>query len=629
MDNNYLRYESFNARYLSFEEVASTFIPNKEYNELLSNSHSVLMGPRGCGKTTLLKMLYPQALYAWNHKDASTVMEQIPFWSVYIPTDSQWSSQLEYLNKIFESKPDIPLVISNALVCINVLTSLCNSFKDLIILSKDNNAFDKETELSIELINLWELEKPLSPSLYSIIQALNKRVNEINISVKKWRYSYQSSKNIVFPNYFYDDFLPLVTMGCCAFQEIFKNISFVNQKKFKWALCFDELEIAPEWLQKKIYTEYLRSTNQSLLFKITSTPLINWEKIYGKELANTIPSKGNDYTVIRTWVYNSETRENWKSFCEKLFSDILIKNISANLKPLDIFGLYEIMNALESSEPQTFNPKNTITKDFAKDSNSWKLFVYLARKDKSFKEYLESNGVNPENPDYNYKVNEVLRKIKPIAVFRYYFIKTGKKLRTRKTVPFYFGLPYLYELTDGNPRAAINLITEFIPKIDKSKPLIPLKEQANIIFNFSKLRLEYFNNYPNALVDFGKLSISLGDLLEAIGSYFSKEITGKDFKPEPITCFKIDKDTPKKIVDLVYLALNLGAIQYLDPNEEISKDSLFNKKFRLSYVLHPYFNLPKRVNRSVSLTKILNTEILNRKEAMDYNNSLFQNELDF
>lgn len=184
MDNNYLRYESFNARYLSFEEVASTFIPNKEYNELLSNSHSVLMGPRGCGKTTLLKMLYPQALYAWNHKDASTVMEQIPFWSVYIPTDSQWSSQLEYLNKIFESKPDIPLVISNALVCINVLTSLCNSFKDLIILSKDNNAFDKETELSIELINLWELEKPLSPSLYSIIQALNKRVNEINISVK-------------------------------------------------------------------------------------------------------------------------------------------------------------------------------------------------------------------------------------------------------------------------------------------------------------------------------------------------------------------------------------------------------------------------------------------------------------
>ena len=71
-------------------------------------------------------------------------------------------------------------------------------------------------------------------------------------------------------------------MGCCAFQEIFKNTSFVNQKKFKWALCFDELEIAPEWLQKKIYTEYLRSTNQSLLFKITSTPLIDWEKIYGK-----------------------------------------------------------------------------------------------------------------------------------------------------------------------------------------------------------------------------------------------------------------------------------------------------------------------------------------------------------
>ncbi|MFV0329859.1 MAG: hypothetical protein ACK5KL_08590 [Dysgonomonas sp.] len=629
MEINNLQYESFNARYLSFEDVAATFIPNREFDELLSNNHSVLMGPRGCGKTTLLKMLYPQALHSWDHPSASQIIESIPFWAVYIPTDSQWSSQLEYLNRIFSENSEIPHLISNELVCINILVALCNSFKDLLVLSKDSDLFDKETELSKELINLWELEKPISPSLYSIVQSLNKRVYNINKLVKKWRYSLSVKKHINVPDYFFHDFLLPVSMGCYAFQEIFKEVNFINQKKFKWALCFDELEIAPEWLQKKIFGEYLRSTNQSLLFKITSTPLIDWEKIYGSGNVNIIPSKGNDYSIIRTWVYNFETKESWKIFCEKLFTDVLNKNLQVSLKPIDVFGEYEIMKALEVTEPKIFNPRNKIKKDFAKGSNSWILFVELAKKDKSFREYLKANGVNPDNPEYKYKEDEVLRKIKPIAVFRYFFIKKEQKLRTRKTIPFYFGLPYIYELADGNPRAAINLISAFSPKIRNDKPLITIRDQSNIICNFSHLRLDYFNNYPNALIELGKTTLSMGDLLNAIGTFFSKELIGKDFKPEPITCFKIDKHTPEKIIGLVYLALNLGAIQYLDPSEEISKENLFNKKFRLSYVLHPHFGLPKRVNKSISLTKIINQEVLNKKDEGYNDIDIFQNRFDF
>ena len=56
--------ESFNARNYTPAQVAATFIPNDDYRLLWRNEHTVVLGPRGSGKTTLFKMLTVQALYA-------------------------------------------------------------------------------------------------------------------------------------------------------------------------------------------------------------------------------------------------------------------------------------------------------------------------------------------------------------------------------------------------------------------------------------------------------------------------------------------------------------------------------------------------------------------------------------
>lgn len=141
------RYETFNARYSTFEEVANTFIPNKWYQELLSVSHSILVGPRGCGKTTLLKMLHPQAVLSYSHKQSSPFEDAVPFWGVYIPTDRQWNAQIETVKILFPKNLEVAEHVSRVLVCINVLSSVCSSFYDLVSLSikyvNQNNIYDE------------------------------------------------------------------------------------------------------------------------------------------------------------------------------------------------------------------------------------------------------------------------------------------------------------------------------------------------------------------------------------------------------------------------------------------------------------------------------------------------------
>ena len=44
----------FNARYNSISKIVDSFIQNDQYLELITDSNSIISGPRGCGKTTLL-----------------------------------------------------------------------------------------------------------------------------------------------------------------------------------------------------------------------------------------------------------------------------------------------------------------------------------------------------------------------------------------------------------------------------------------------------------------------------------------------------------------------------------------------------------------------------------------------
>lgn len=86
-------FESFNARSLGPEQVAQTFVAPSHFAKLVARCHSTLIGPRGSGKTSLLKMLQPHALESWQSEEARAFRSTIDFTGVFIQTDISWNRQ--------------------------------------------------------------------------------------------------------------------------------------------------------------------------------------------------------------------------------------------------------------------------------------------------------------------------------------------------------------------------------------------------------------------------------------------------------------------------------------------------------------------------------------------------------
>src|SRR5437879_6869547 len=103
-------YGAFNARWLDPEDVARSFVPTLPFKNLVRLQNSLLMGPRGCGKTTLLKMLTRRAQRVWQ-------TERVPrepqwadyrgpdFEAIYIPSDVRWSAELDSVARELAESP--------------------------------------------------------------------------------------------------------------------------------------------------------------------------------------------------------------------------------------------------------------------------------------------------------------------------------------------------------------------------------------------------------------------------------------------------------------------------------------------------------------------------------------------
>ena len=145
---------TFNSRYLTYKQVSEQFIPTQNFYDLAKACHTVLLGARGSGKTTMLKMLQPEAIIEFQKVDNSF---DVPFYGVYIPSDRQWSFILERLEaqiNPFYTK------VSQALVNLNVLLAfldtLCFVLKTKNVSPVDNYNFCKLKDrefLSLSLIS--------------------------------------------------------------------------------------------------------------------------------------------------------------------------------------------------------------------------------------------------------------------------------------------------------------------------------------------------------------------------------------------------------------------------------------------------------------------------------------------
>jgi hypothetical protein len=588
-------YPAYNARHLKPNEVGESFIWSANFEKLIQNSHSVILGARGCGKTTLMKMLTIPALNSWNDKRATVIKDRIPFYAVYISTDIYWDVKNQISSIQLEKLRNFDEIISAFSVNSNVFTSLCDTFQYII----DEKEFDesKEIELCKYLIESWQLNQVI-PKLKFVKRAVNKRIDEVNQLVQDLIFNYKEGDEIPHRSYFNLSFESSIE----AIIPVFEGIYGIENKK-SWALCFDELEFAPLWLQRKLFRS-LRSRKQYILYKLSASPILS------RELENLMQSEyaatsGNDLQLIKMW--NSSDTE---IFSLQIIDSLLNKKFNGR-KAAEYFGSNEI-----------YNSSNL----YRKGSTFYKKIIELAKKDYSFSEFLKVRNINPANPLMNDKdlKDTLFRKIKPIVYFRSFYIdevginKRKKKVNYRsrkKEKELFSGIEVLAKICDGNPRWLIGIINSIVQK--------STEKSAEKQLQFDELHsaaLKFRNVIANIPIG-NNTNLPLIDIIDRIGNFFRNQILGEKFRMDPRGTFEVDINPSEVSDDIIFLlekAVSQGAIILVDSNDDSFDFKIRGKKFKLAFLFSLLYSIPLRNYPDTKLSKCLRgVELINQKTLFD------------
>jgi hypothetical protein len=577
-------YGAFNARWLEPEDVARSFVPTPSFKSLLHLQHSLLMGPRGCGKTTLLKMLTRRAQGVWQRervpKEPHWADYRLPdFEAIYIPSDTRWSSELESITRDLAESPIVAERAQRAAVSISAVVEATRVFEGLLV----DNQVDA-TELSKALISYLGIG-PSIPSFRHIRLKLGGWIDEIHRDLVK-RDSPSIERHLdSIPPAFTAHSISAISRACNIFEEFGPAIS-----PGRWALCFDELEIAPDWLQRELFAA-LRSADQRLLLKLTWSPVIPTHLTLQQE-------RQQDYTAIRMWHGHALDA---KPFCKEFATRFLRgQAASQTLTPKDYFG------------PSPFAQEETdVDQTYAHGTPVWRAMVQLARQDTTFKEYLIDHDLSPDNPvtDSVTARDESLRKIKPLVLLREAYLKgtdDSTQHRSRKNPLLYYGEDAIYAMSEGNPRLLAGLLNELVDLGTKSgvDGTLSVKPdaQSRVLRSASQRTLTGIKAYP---VERGSSRRSLSSLVDKLGTYLHSELVTRNFNADPVGSFFIDEDVSPDIEAQIAVGLLIGAFLHVKSSEADIPIAIVGSRIRLSYMLAPYFRFLFRNYRGMRLSTAL------------------------
>jgi len=609
MKKNASVFDNFNARYSTHEEVAETFVSNEEFFQISKNNHTFVLGPRGCGKTTMFKMLTTSAMTNWTPKTIreAELKKNLPFIAIYIPSDELWKDQLNNLINSLGDEKYLIDTISNALINNNIFVNFCENIKNHIKYLDLDNKKSKEREFSDSLISILSLSDCTS-AISSIKLELSKRRDDIVNKINKYIFDkkFNNVKQIELEEFYFSDFLNTIKSSIISYEAIFNE-----GEELKWALCFDELELISKDFFENLKSK-LRIAPSNIVFKLSASPLSEFKGVEAQ--------RSHDYEVVKMWPSSYTEEKRFSTFCEEIaVRRIMSYRERKDLKKYIEIDFTKIFGLLDYSKYALKDFDFTVdlsAKETEPKSLTWQIFKELASNDRSLRILLEKRGIDPNNPISNRSDSDTFfRKTKEIVINRLVFSKFKDdkyySVRSRKEYPIYYGKETIFKLCEGNPRFIINIINDIFIKTEKYKDIDSFtfspEEQVEVIRSISNRFYAMLKTYPTSII-FKNKPYDLDKLIQHIGQYFDDEINKGDFKINPSTSFFFDeKNTNKDIIELVNIGVSLGAFIKIDKSvDDLSIDK--SARYRLSYLLHPHFKLPLRLFSSVKLNNIIGNQ---------------------
>lgn len=593
-------YEAFNARALSPSEVARTFVPSEHFRKLVKRCHSVIVGPRGSGKTTLLKMLEPAALSSWEHSDGEYYRATVDFTGVFVATDVTWKAQLESLSREGFSDQERRVLVSAAFTA-HVQRSLVAAMLQRV--DAASRPFphrhvalsrEQEAELVRGIAAAWQIA-PTLPTLVSLKHSLNKRLSEIKGIAVAESICDQTGRGerlagIGFLSLWY---LEAVVVAIDMFNDL------VGETDAHWALLFDELELAPDWIRRHLI-QATRSVDSRLLFKLSISPYdehVPHGNLFG-------PMEDNDYEPIPLWFAK---KEDGYAFCKTLWESLLRQRglseatAESTLGP-SIFSTSDVDSSATSAVKARYAPR----------SPHHKRFVDLAREDRTFAEYLKQKQIALDSLSEGAESARAadIRKIIALVAVRHTFrtpdsAKGKQRVRSRKNPQLYVGAESVFAMVEANPRWLIAVGSRLLETMDPVTGVIPAGAQNRELVNAARRFQAMLETIPLGGSSEDSAVDSVASIISTIGEFLFKSAVLDDFNPEPPGSIIVDTQVSSTALDSIGKALNVGALVAV-PDESGSAllGNLVGCRVRMSYLLAAVYRYPLRLGRSVSLTHI-------------------------
>lgn len=569
MNNDYSNInESINARNLATKELCDSFIINEYYRKLASPDHSIMMGPRGSGKTTLMRMLDVKSLGEWSHQEADYFRDNIKYTGVFIPTDRLWKRQYESILSIISNDKEY-LVLLKSQFIYHVLEKIAHAidyrinrslrrFSDFKKINMDKMT---ESEMVDELSSAW-IVKPNIKSIKSLCVSIANKKKEVSDFISDVSLGIV---NEVIPNVIHGELTSVLNHSISIINTYFNDIDN------KWVLLFDELELAPDEIIQPLI-DNMRGGHENIILKLALSP-------YHKDVSITkdTDSAMKDGDIVFIDLANNSD-EVGSHFAKELCRNLFYRN-----------NIYKDFDEL-------FDSPKDIDIDMVINS--------LLSKDQTFKEYLSRrNLLGLPYSEANDRQSE-LRKIKFLIYLRDYKKGDNNKNRSRRRASdFYAGYDNICKAVEYNPRMLIGIMNKFLPSI-KIKGKVSIHEQLDVLGGF-------FDSYRSLLTTIAINSDNpdinnIYDLVDKIALYFKDEIYGSVFKSEPCTTIKLGNSSPEDLREAIGLAQNAGALINVSDRSQ-SKDLKNNGdvECRLSYLFSHSYGLLMTLGRSILLSTIL------------------------
>ncbi|SSW67531.1 hypothetical protein [Achromobacter agilis] len=598
--------EPFNAKAMSYYEVARTFVPSTKFTQLAGAWNSVLVGPRGGGKTTLFKMLSVEGQEAWTGATAEPYKQTVGYTGVYVPSDIAWGTMLESLIEAGQDET-IGVLFSEAAFVTHVLLSVASAMDRYAELNPVlrlepgvDNTTGKPTQADLERVvatiaKLWKVQ-PVSLSPTSLVDALRERL----LDIKRDARLRAKLKHTGRPNqgYLGIDMLESASQALQAFDAAYRR------PDHRWCLLLDEFEVAPMHLQKTVLAAMRASGAHKLLLKVALAPC-GPDLLYDQQ-GNALPSQNNDVQQVQLW-YADKTEA--IEFCQQVFlSRSSNYSALAGKMPNDVFGT-SAYAVVDDSEDVAQLGLFTLTGRNKKQVTEQ--FQALAQKDPTFREFLHRKqidlslelGMQPGDLNGN-----TLRKVAPLVAFRnaYKGKGDGKKRGVKPFNAAYSGWESIAAISEGNPRWLIGLITRIMSNSDQIHFPVPTPQQTAAVQWNCQRYAEMLQSVANEQFGSIKTSTPIYDVLSKIGDYFHDRLVRATFVEDPPMSFIVDERVSDDVEHALRIAVNHGAIVCYQIAADVGGfRTLRGLRFRLTYLLAPVFKLPMRKSKSVSLSTIL------------------------